>query len=146
MADLTREQIEERIQTALNLMQELGFPANVNDKGFCGCGECRNCLVGMAHNSLDELTEALRQLLSATEWKPIDLADEFKKPTEKFDYPDVLLWIRGAPYIGSWYDDMHAKNPRPFWIVYGSLGKTWCRANQPTHFRALPPSTPTEGE
>jgi hypothetical protein len=79
---------------------------------------------------------ALRQLLTATEWKPIDLADEFKKPTEK--YPDVLLWIRGGPYIGSWYDDMHAKNPRPFWIVYGSLGKTWCRANQPTHFMPLP--------
>jgi hypothetical protein len=146
MADLSREQIEERIQTALNLMQELGFPANVNDEGFCGCGECRNCLVNMAHNSLDELTEALRQLLSATEWKPIETAPRDGTP--------ILLWapdyFENDPHadVGEWSDRVGAWSSEVGMMEDGPIGDDPDLCNGPDNWMPLPlpPSPLTEGE
>lgn len=49
----------EIVNTAQNLLAEIGNPPNVNDAGFCGCGECPQCLLDCARQSVEELIAAL---------------------------------------------------------------------------------------
>lgn len=52
---------QEVVNTAQNLLVAIGNPPNINDDGFCGCGECPQCLLDCAHQSVEELLEALRE-------------------------------------------------------------------------------------
>jgi hypothetical protein len=51
----------EIVATAQEMLAAIGNPANVNDAGFCGCGDCPQCLLECAHQSIEELIAALRE-------------------------------------------------------------------------------------
>lgn len=67
-------------------------------------------------------------------WMPIETAPKDQKIMTA--RPDGSI---NAPAF--WYPDQYAKKPRPYWTSNAEYlwGKVASRANQPTHWRPLPP-------
>lgn len=67
-------------------------------------------------------------------WMPIETAPKDQKIMTAC--PDGSI---NAPAF--WYPDKYAKKPRPYWTSNAEYlwGKAASRANQPTHWRPLPP-------
>lgn len=66
-------------------------------------------------------------------WQPIETAPK--------DGSYVLLLLGGKfVSVGSWDLQKHHSKPNSFWASERGLlfGKTWDRANQPTHWMPLP--------
>lgn len=66
------------------------------------------------------------------EWQPIETA-----PKDA----DVLLYCPERGVVrGAWRDDKYSTKPRPYWTNdrESLWGKTWTRADQPTHWMPLP--------
>jgi hypothetical protein len=79
-----------------------------------------------------------------TEWQPIETAEPMKKrpddPEGRWMGPSLLLWVIDDFYIGSWDPETFCSKPKPHWHYHTHRGKTWMRANQPTHW--MLPSAP----
>jgi hypothetical protein len=86
-------------------------------------------------------------LQAGAQWRPISEAEPFKEPLDEATgrHQELLLWMGGSFQLGSWDDNRFAGDPKPYWVAYSPLGKTWCRNNQPTHFMPLP-SPPSQLE
>jgi len=113
MGDLTREQIQELVATA----------PRQSDVG-CGCETCAHA----------RTANALRQLLSATEWKPIDEEAKNGKPH--------LFICRWKDQVGYAEEQIVLRWEIDGWFDWDSV-----KLNEsiPVAYMPLPPS-PAEGE
>lgn len=52
----------------------------------------------------------------------------------------LLLMGDGSMSVGGWAEGRHTTLKGPFWQSENGVirGRTWCRANQPTHWMPLP--------
>ena len=69
------------------------------------------------------------------EWQPIETAP--KDGTAVLVFPPT--WGGMSASIAAWDEDVYAKNPRPYWRRFDTLGRvSLSRDNAPTNWMPLP--------
>lgn len=95
-------------------------------------GKCEACIKVDAMPP-DQLRAFAIKAMQQTTWQPIETAPKDKK---------IMAFCPKFGVVGPvrWEEQKYHSRPRPYWSHWGegTLGKTWVRDDQPTHWMPLP--------